>query len=142
MSADKSLERSRRYLAAAVAGIIIALGVAVAVAPELVIAASRSMVSAAGIYFAAAVRCVMGVALLLVAPRSQAPAILRIMGAVLLLAGFMMPLLGVDDARARIEWEAEHLLFFRLEGVFFVCAGVMVYKLSQPRGVSAAQPNR
>jgi hypothetical protein len=127
-----SQERRGRYLAVAVAGIIIALGVAAAVAPGIVIAASQSMVSLTGIYFAAALRCGLGVALLFVARGSRAPATLRIMGAALLVAGLTMPFLGVDSAKARIEWEAAHMMFFRLEGVLFVWAGVVVYELSQP----------
>ena len=130
----KTLDRQvpARYLAVAVAGIIISLGVAAAMAPGLVIAASQSMVSLTGILFAAALRCGIGVALLFVAGGSRAPAILRIIGAVSLVAGLTMPFLGVDNARARVEWEAEHLMFFRLEGVLFVLAGVVVYSLSQP----------
>jgi hypothetical protein len=127
-----SQERLGRYLAVAVAGTIVALGVAAAVAPGIVIAASQSMVSLSGIYFAAALRCGIGVALLFVARRFRAPATLRIMGAAVLMAGLTMPFLGVDSAKARIEWEAEHIMFFRLEGVLFVWAGVVVYKLSQP----------
>ena len=124
--------RLGRHLAVVVAGIIITLGVAAAVAPGIVIASSQSMVSLLGIYFAAALRCGIGVALLVVARGSRAPAVLRIMGAALLVAGLTMPFLGVDSAKARIEWEAEHMMFFRLEGVIFVLAGVVVYKLSQP----------
>jgi hypothetical protein len=115
-----------------VAGIIIVLGVAAAATPGSVIAASQFMVSLAGIYFAAALRCGLGIALLVVARRSRAPAILRLMGAALLIAGLTMPLLGVESAKARIEWEADHMMFFRLEGVIFVWAGVVVYRLSQP----------
>jgi hypothetical protein len=124
--------RLARYLAVAVAGIIIALGVAAAVAPGMVIAASQSIVSLTGILVAAALRCGIGVALLFVAGGSRAPAILRIIGALSLVAGLTMPFLGVDNAKARIEWEAEHMMFFRLEGVLFVWAGVIVYRLSQP----------
>ena len=130
-SQEGHTQRSK-YLAFLVAAIFIALGVAAAVAPDLVIAASQSMVSLAGIYVAAAVRCGLGVALLLIAPSSRAPAILRIIGAALLVAGLTMPLLGLGDARARVEWEAQHIPFFRLEGVLFVVAGVVLYKLSQP----------
>lgn len=127
-----SQERLSRYLAVAVAGVYIALGVAAAVAPDTVIASSRYMVSPVGIYAAAALRSGMGVALLLVARRSQARTILRIMGVALLIAGLTMPILGVDSAKARIEWEAEHAMFLRVEGVLFVWAGLIVYKFSEP----------
>ena len=135
-------ERLGRYLAVAVAGITITLGVAAAVAPGIVIAASQSMVSLAGIYFAAALRCGIGVALLFIARQSRAPAILRIMGAALLVAGLTMPLLGVESAKARIEWEADHMMFFRLEGVIFVWAGVIVYRISQPPPNNSLEPTR
>ena len=94
-----------RYLAVAVAGTTIFLGIAAAVAPGMVIDASQSMVSLTGIYFAAVLRCGIGVALLFVARGSWVPAILRIMGTASLVAGLTMPLLGVDNAKARIDWE-------------------------------------
>ena len=148
-----SQQRFSRYLAAAVAGVFIALGVAAAVVPDTVIASSRHMVSPAGIYAAAALRSGIGVALLLVARGSRAPAILRVMAVALLIAGLTMPLLGVDNAKARIEWEAKHMLFLRMEGVLFAWAGLVVHRLSKPPdhrasgveplvGARADHPNR
>jgi hypothetical protein len=122
-----------RYLAVAVAGVIAALGFAAAVAPDTVIAMSRYMVSPIGIYAAAALRSGIGLALLIVAQGSRAPTILRIMGVASLVAGVTFPILGVDNAKARIEWEAGHLMFLRLEGVLFVWAGFIVHKLSKPQ---------
>jgi hypothetical protein len=52
------------------------------------------------------------------------------MGAAMLIAGLMFPTFGVDSAKARIEWEADHMTFLRLEGALFAWAGVVVYKLS------------
>ncbi|MEO8064172.1 MAG: hypothetical protein ABI821_15670 [Pseudomonadota bacterium] len=101
------------------------------------------MVSPVGVYAAAALRCGIGIALLLIARESRAPAILGIMGVALLVAGFTYPFLGVDSARARIEWEAGHMMFLRLEGVLFAWAGLLVHKLSKPRdaGFSNAPSN-
>jgi hypothetical protein len=127
-----SREQLARFFAVAVAIVLMALGFATAVAPDTVIAISRHLVSPIGIYTAAAFRIGIGIALLVVARGSQAPVILRIMGVVVLIAGLTMPILGVEDSRARIEWEANHIMFFRLEGVFFIWAGVVVYKLSKP----------
>jgi hypothetical protein len=126
-------ERLSKSLAAVVACVFIALGVAAAVAPDAVVACSRRLVSPAGIYGAAALRCGLGLALLLIAQGSRSPAVLRLMGVALLIGGFTFPLLGVDSAKARIEWEAGHLTFLRLEGVLFVWAGWVVYKLARPR---------
>jgi hypothetical protein len=126
-------EQLNKYLAIAVTGVLAALGFAAAVAPDTVIAISRNLVSPTGIYSAAALRSGIGIALLLVARGSRAPTILRIMGVVSLIAGLTYPMLGVGNARARIEWEAGHLMFLRLEGVLFVWAGLVVYKLSKPK---------
>lgn len=133
-----SRERLGRYLATAVAGVFVALGVATALAPDTVIAMSRHMVSPAGIYAAAALRCGIGIALLLIARESRAPAILGIMGVALIIAGCTFPFLGVDSAKARIEWEAGHMMFLRVEGVLFVWAGLVVHKLSKPQEAECA----
>jgi hypothetical protein len=126
-------EQLGRYLATAVAGVFVALGVATALAPDTAIAMSRHMVSPIGIYAAAALRCGIGIAVLLIARKSRAPAILGIMGVALIIAGFTFPFLGVDSAKARIEWESEHMMFLRLEGLLFVWAGLVVHRLSKPR---------
>ena len=125
-------ERLSKYLAVAVASVFIALGIAAAIAPDTVIASSRYMVSPVGIYAAAVLRCGIGIALLFVAKGSRAPAIFRIMGLALLIMGLTMPILGVDNAKARIEWEAEHMMFLRMEGVLFMWAGFVIYKLFKP----------
>lgn len=122
----------KRLVAMAVVGVFIALGVAAAVAPNIYIAGSQYLVSPVGIYGAAAIRSGIGVALLLVARGSRAPTVLRIMGVALQIMGFTLPILGVDSAKARVEWEAEHTTFLRIEGVLFMWAGFIVYKLSQP----------
>jgi hypothetical protein len=140
-SYDRSGERIARYLAAAVASIFIALGVAAAVAPDAAIAISRQMVSPLGIYGAAALRCGLGIALLFIARTSRAQAILRVMGVALLLAGLTFPIFGVDSAKARIEWEAGHMTFLRLEGVLFAWAGLVVYKLAKSREAEFSLPS-
>lgn len=139
-----SREQLARYLAVAVAVVLAALGFAAAVAPDTVIAISRDLVSPIGIYAAAALRSGVGIALLLIARGSRAPTILRIMGVVSLIAGITFPFLGVDNAKARIEWEAAHLMFLRLEGLLFVWVGFIVYKLSKPQeaGCSTTPSNK
>jgi hypothetical protein len=120
-----------KSLAFVVASIFMLLGVAAAVFPDIVMASGRHMVSPAGILAAAAVRIGIGLALLLIARESRAPGILRIMGWALLVMGLAMPFLGVDSARARLDWEAEHTTFLRMEGVLFVWAGFIVLSLAR-----------
>ena len=132
-NSNERRQRSARYLAVVVAAVFCALGVVAAAMPDTAIAISRHLVSPLGIYAAAGLRCGIGVALLLIAKGSRAPTILRIMGVAGLVAGLTFPILGVDSAKARIEWEAGHLMFLRLEGLLFVWCGYVVYKLSKPQ---------
>jgi len=121
-----------RHLTIAVISILVAIGVATALAPDAVIALSRKLVSPVGIYVAAAMRCAMGLALLLIARGSRAQAVLRTMGVVLVLAGIVFPFFGVESSKSRIEWEADHLFFLRLEGLLFLWGGFVIYKLAKP----------
>jgi cytochrome bd-type quinol oxidase subunit 2 len=124
--------RTARHLTIAVTSILVAIGVATAIAPDAVIALSRKFVSPVGIYVAAAVRCTTGLALLLIARGSRAPAVLRAMGVALVLGGIVFPFLGVESSKTRIEWEADHLLFLRLEGLLFIWGGFVIFKLAKP----------
>jgi hypothetical protein len=54
------------------------------------------------------------------------------MGGVLVLAGIVFPFFGVESSKARIEWEADHLLFLRLEGLLFIWGGFVILRLATP----------
>ena len=123
---DQSRRRLIRSLALVVAGVVVVLGVAGVVIPETVIATGRHLVSPSGLYAAAAFRVGVGLVLILAARESQAPAILRAIGAVVLVGGVASPFFGVEAARARLDWEAAHVTFFRVEGAAFVCLGGFV----------------
>jgi hypothetical protein len=128
----KGGEQLARFVTIAITSLFVLLGVAAAAVPGVIVASSQYLVSPVGIYAAAVIRCGIGLALLIVARGSRAPGILRVMGCVLLFMGLAMPFMGVDSARARIEWEAEHIPFLRMEGVLFVWAGFIIHKLAQP----------
>ena len=57
------------------------------------------------LYAAGAVRVGMGLVLILCAPASRAPKILRALGAVMCMQALAATLLGPDRARAVLEWE-------------------------------------
>ena len=71
---------------------------------------------------------------MLAARGSRAPGTLRAIGAVVFAVGLATPLLGVEGARARVDWEASHVTILRAEGVLFVCLGGLI--------VSAILPGR
>jgi uncharacterized protein YjeT (DUF2065 family) len=68
--------------------------------PDTFIEVGRSLSTPTGLLVAAAVRVVFGAALLMAAPISRAPALLRLFGAVILIAGLATPLFGVELSRS------------------------------------------
>jgi hypothetical protein len=58
----------------------------------------------AGLYFAAGVRLVLGVALIFSAPDSRAPSLLAVFGVVAIVAGLVTPLFGLRRFAAILEW--------------------------------------
>ena len=123
-----------RSLALVVAGVVVVLGIAGAVIPDIVIATGRHLVSPSGVHAAAAFRVGVGLVLILAARESRAPGILRAIGAVVLVSGVATAFFGVEAARARLDWEAAHVGFLRVEGAACVCLGGLI--------ASALRPNR
>ena len=123
---DEVEGRLIRSLAVVVGGIVVVLGVAAALVPETLIATGRHLVSPSGLYGAAAFRAGVGLVLILAARESRAPGILRAIGAVVLVGAVATPFFGVEAARARLDWEAARITFFRAEGVAFVCLGGLI----------------
>jgi hypothetical protein len=123
---DEAKGRLMRSLALVVAGVVVVLGVAGVVIPDIVIATGRHLVSPSGLYAAAAFRVGVGLVLILAARESRAPGILRAIGAVVLVGAVATPFFGVEAARARLDWEAAHVTFFRFEGAAFVCLGGLI----------------
>ena len=83
-------------------------GLIVLVAPGMVLAAGRTLVNPAGLIVAAVIRVAIGGALLAASRASRFPRVFQILGIFLILAGLATPLLGVERARAIVEWFAAH----------------------------------
>jgi hypothetical protein len=60
--------------------------------------------SAGGLWFAAGLRLVFGLALWFAAPASRAPTLLQVLGVIALIAAVIIPFMGVDRFRALIDW--------------------------------------
>ena len=60
--------------------------------------------SQGGLWFAAAVRVVFGLALWFAAPASRLPLLLQVLGAITLFAGLTLPFIGVDRFKALLDW--------------------------------------
>lgn len=78
-----------------------ALGV---IRPEALVAIARLFQTPTGLYVAAGLRIVFGVALLVAASTSRAPAVISVLGIVVLVAGLIAPFVGPERVRAIVDW--------------------------------------
>ena len=76
-----------------------------------------------GLYAAGAVRVAMGLVLIRSARISRAPRTLRALGVVVCMQGLAAMFLGLDRARAILEWEARHTALLRVGAVVALAAG-------------------
>jgi len=116
-------------------GIAIAvLGALGIVVPASLLSISRPFLTPAGLYAAAGLRLVLGTALFLAAPPSRAPKTLRTLGVVIIIAGIVTPLLGVEHARAIVDWWAAHgSVFMRVWAAVALAFGVFLAYAIAPR---------
>ncbi len=84
----------------------IIVGITGLVSPDGGMALRRMYFAAPGpFYVALAVRCALGLGLVLAASQSRWSGTLRVLGAAVCLQGLSAALLGMDRARALMEWE-------------------------------------
>jgi hypothetical protein len=94
-----------------IAALLVALfaivgGVVRIVTPDSLMTIGRYVATPVGLYVIAAIRVAIGLVLMLVAPTSRVPRTLRVVGAVVLVAGLATPLFGVERTRAILDWES------------------------------------
>jgi membrane-bound ClpP family serine protease len=80
------------------------LGVLGIVAPALLLGLGGALVAPPALYWVAAVRVVFGALLILVAAQSRFPRTLRVIGAVILVAGLITPLVGTERVGEVFAW--------------------------------------
>jgi hypothetical protein len=83
---------------------ITAMGLLGIAAPGRLIHFVKSVQTPAGLYSAAGLRVLLGVALWFAAPASRAPDALRILGVVVLVAGLVTPIFGLKRSHKLLEW--------------------------------------
>jgi hypothetical protein len=113
-----------RIAALFVALLAMVVGVVGVFLPDSLMMIGRYVVTPVGLYAIAALRIVIGLVLMLVAPISRMPRTLRVAGAVVLVAGFVTPLFGVERTRAIMDWEfAQGTAFLRVVAVLLLAIG-------------------
>jgi len=116
-----------KLVATTFAVLIAVMGLLLVAAPSAVLEFGRSILAPAVIYAAAAVRIIFGVTLVMVAPISRAPKTLRVLGAMLVIAGIITPMVGVERSRDVFVWMlAQGTLFTRAWAAMAVGLGVFI----------------
>jgi len=106
-----------RIAALLVALFTIVVGMVGIVSPDTLMTLRRLYYTPGGLYAAGAVRVAMGLVLILAASSSRWPKTLRALGAVVCLQGLAPNLIGLERARAILEWEAMHTALLRAGAV-------------------------
>ena len=117
---------------------IVAIGLCGLAAPHGLLTAVQSVLTPRGLYLVATLRVAFGVVLVLAAPSSRAPRVLRLLGFIILVAGLTTPFFGIDRARAVLDWwTAQGPAFMRLWAGLAVALGAfVVYAVAPRRGTT------
>jgi len=130
------MKRDRRFAALPVALSSIIVGIAGIVSPDDGMAVRRLYFATPGLFYAVvAIRFAMGLGLILAASNSRWPRTLRVLGAMVCLQGLSATILGVDQARAIMEWEGMrgHALLRAGAAVALASGGFILFALAQDR---------
>lgn len=110
---------------------IAAMGVLLIVSPARSNDLTRLFTDKTGLWVATAIRAVLGLGLLAAAEDSKAPALLRILGGLILIVAIAMPLLGLDRHRRMIDWwlARDRKIQIVLGAASFVLGVVLIYAI-------------
>jgi len=97
-----------RWLASFFGLLMVMLGALGIVAPDALLGFAAYMLTENGLYFAAAIRIAFGVALIAVADGSRLPNTIRVLGALIVVAGVVTLFFGVERAQAMLDWWSAH----------------------------------
>ena len=78
-----------------------ALGIA---SPSRLLGVVRYLQTPMGLYFAAGIRVLLGVALIIAAPTSRAPGLIYILGVFIIVVGVITPFFGLARFRRLLDW--------------------------------------
>ena len=85
---------------------VMAVGVVGVASPSALMRAGEYAVTSVGLYATAVLRIGMGIVFVKVASTSRAPNLLRAFGIIAIVAGLITAVVGVDRARAMLDWES------------------------------------
>src|SRR5260221_9760701 len=123
-----------------VIGVLVLLGSAIGVAaPDRLLPFGRSLITPGGLDVIAALRIALGLVFILAARSSHAPRTLRVLGALVIIAGLTTPWFGVGRSLALLDWWAgAGRPFMRLAAAgAMAIGGFIVYAFRPPAAALA-----
>ncbi len=125
-----------QMVATVMSALIAGLGAIGVFWPDILVEFGRYFTTPNGVFAAAVIRIVFGGLLLTAAATSRAPNLLRVFGALILIAGLATPLFGPDRARGLLEAAAmDRGAYLRVAGTIAIALGcVFVWALSPRSG--------
>jgi hypothetical protein len=103
------------------------LGATGILSPKRLLGFVRHFQRPAGLYVAAILRVVFGVALFLTAPTSLSPEVIRVLGIITFVSGLVTPLFGLDRFRRILNWwSARGPVFQRVWAGFALAFGLFL----------------
>jgi hypothetical protein len=106
---------------------IVVIGLIGVIVPSALLRAADYATTPIGLYAAAAIRIGIGIVLMLVAPTTRAPKLIRVFGGIAVVAGVITAFVGVDRARAILVWEtAQGTILIRLSALLALVFGSFI----------------
>jgi hypothetical protein len=128
-----------KLLIIVIAVFVMVVGGIAMLAPDRLFALGQFVATTTGLYVVGAIRSVIGLVLILGAPRSRAPRTFRVIGAVVVVAGLATPIFGVERTRAVLAWEADQgSASIRVGGAIAVAMGGLLAFAMKGRGEGAS----
>ena len=93
-----------RWILTAFGVLVACIGVTVVAWPTRLLDFADLWVTTRGLWIAAALRLLVGVLMWIVAGASRTPKTFRVLGALFVVTGVLLPILGLDYLRGIVEW--------------------------------------
>ena len=123
-----------QMLATILSALFAGLGAMAIFWPRAVLGIGASLSTPGGLLTSAALRVVFGAVLLMAAPLSRAPKLLRVGGVLMLVAGLSTPLFGVEIAKRLYELASyDGETWLRITGTLAVALGALFVWALSPR---------
>ena len=133
-----------KSLALLIGVFIITVAIVGIIAPYDLVTIGRHAVTPVGLYVVAILRIGIGLVFISVSRASRAPKTLRVVGAIVLVAGLTTPLFGSDRASVVLNWvSAQAPVFIRLgAGVVFAFGSFIMYAVTAAPALSNSARSR